>query len=201
MAQNGVSNDGTSGIQSAIRVLRSRTEDITTREAISSTLALHRHALFVIEADIKVSEYNFPASVISNTVDIETQDAFGVPNSHAELLEAVQRAATNTFNREGPFLLAVATRELAEEMALTSEHSEVITIHTGFMERRSLFKLSVLTEPLGMSISGDAELAAKKEKCGWLILHRVPWEAVGLRADRAQIERGMHEFSVICGHY
>jgi len=133
------------------------------------------------------AQYAFPAHLVEG-IDIEAEDATSMPEEDDVFVQAVERAAHNTFNREGPFLLAVASQENAETLALTFEHSEIVTFDTATISTDNMIKISMVANHYDIKLDRDAD-QKETQQDGWLILHRIPQQAIVSRIDRAGIVR------------
>jgi len=133
------------------------------------------------------AQYAFPAHLVEGQ-HIEAEDATSSPEEDDMFVQAVERAAQNTFNRKGPFLLAVASQEHAQTLALTFEHSEIVTFDTATMSTDNMIKISLVTNHYDIKLDRDAD-QKETQQHGWLILHRIPQGAIVSRIDRAGIVR------------
>jgi hypothetical protein len=135
------------------------------------------------------AQFSFPPHLTIGR-DIDTNDSRSIPEDDLSLAVAVERAARNSFDRNGPFLLVVGTLELAENMALACEAAaEVVTVDTRFVPQRNIFKLSDLTQELGIDMRSFGHDQAETELVGWLILHRISKDAIISRIGKDAIEQ------------
>jgi hypothetical protein len=135
------------------------------------------------------AQYSFPPHLTIGR-DIDTNDSRSTPDDDETLRDAVARAAQNSFDRNGPFLLVLETLELAENMVLACPAAaEVVTLDPFFIPQANIFKLSDLTQELGIDMRSFGHDQAETELVGWLILHRISKDAIISRIGKDAIEQ------------